>query len=360
MKRMVSMLLIAAMLFCLASCGGNKEKEDAGKTKDGNYELALIVDDGAMDEGAFTDIIRDNIDRFAKEHALSAKCYQAEEAAVESYMAVIQKAVDKKAKLIILAGSNFETAVYTAQTMYPDVYFLLIDGVPNDGSNTYLTSENTVSIIFAEEEAGFLAGYAAVKDGYRKLGFLGGRVLPSVKRYGYGFVQGAAAASAELEENVEVRYQYTGSFEPSDIVKELAGGWYDAGTEIIFACGGDMGVSVMAAAEEKNGKVIGVDGDQSALSETVVTSAKKNLAVAIEDMMDQYVKDSFIGGTALTYAAKNEGISLEMEHAQFKTFSKSDYRKILGRLKNGEIELKKDTGISAVSELAGEWVTITE
>lgn len=358
MRRMVSMLLILAMSLCLASCGG--ENEDTREKKDGNYELALIVDNGTMDEGVFIDIIRDNIDRFVKEYALSAKCYQAEEAAVESYMAVIQKAVEKKAKLIILAGSNFETAVYTAQTMYPDVYFLLIDGVPNDGSNTYMTAENTVSIIFAEEEAGFLAGYAAVKDGYRRLGFLGGRVLPSVKRYGYGFVQGAACAAAELEEGVEVRYQYTGSFEPSDVVKELAGGWYDAGTEIIFACGGDMGVSVMAAAEEKNGKVIGVDGDQSVLSETVVTSAKKNLAVAIEDMLEHYAKDSFIGGTALNYAAKNEGISLEMENAQFEAFSKSDYKKILGKLKNGKVELKKDTSVSAVSELSGEWVTIVE
>ena len=121
-----------------------------------------------------------------------------------------------------------------------------------------------------------------------------------------------------------------------------------------------MGISVMAAAEGKNGKVIGVDGDQSPLSETVVTSAKKNLGVAIEDMLDHYVKDSFIGGTALNYAAKNDGISLEMEHAQFQAFSKSDYKRILGKLKNGKIELKKDTGINAVSELAGQWVTITE
>ena len=115
--------------------------------------------------------------------------------------------------MIILPGANFETTAYAAQSAYPDVYFLIIDGVPHDGNDNYATSANTVSIIFAEEEAGYLAGYAAVKEGYKNLGFMGGQELPSVKRYGYGFVQGAAAAAAENEEKVTVRYNYNGHFD---------------------------------------------------------------------------------------------------------------------------------------------------
>lgn len=60
----------------------------------------------------------------------------------------------------------------------------MIDGVPHDENNTYATAANMVSVVFAEEEAGYMAGYAAVKEGYTKLGFMGGQALPSVKRYG--------------------------------------------------------------------------------------------------------------------------------------------------------------------------------
>lgn len=360
MKRMISIALMLAMLVCLASCGGEKRAKGSDKQSGENPEIALIVDSNTLTDGSFVEVTWESIKNFADTNGLSAKCYQTEEPTIENYMAMVQEAADQKAKLIVMAGNNFETTVYTAQSMYPDVYFLLIDGVPHDGDNAYVVDANTASILFAEEEAGFLAGYAAVKDGYTKLGFLGGQSLPSVKRYGYGFVQGAAAAAAELETNVEVRYQYTGTFYPSDDVKTLAAGWYAAGTEVIFACGGDMGSSVMAAAEEQSGKVIGVDIDQSSLSETVITSAKKNLAVAIEDMLKNYARDGFTGGTILNYAAKNDGVSLEMNNAQFAAFNKADYKKILKKLKNGEIELKKDTGVSALSELTGAWVTIVE
>ena len=108
----------------------------------------------------------------------------------------------------MLAGSSLETAAYDAQKAYPDIKFLLVDGVPHDEKDNYSTAANTVSIVFAEEEAGYMAGYAAVKGGYTKLGFMGGQELPYVKRYGYGFVQGAAAAAAETETKVEMRYAY--------------------------------------------------------------------------------------------------------------------------------------------------------
>lgn len=359
MRRMIAILLTLLLAFGLVSCGGGEEK-GASENEAKEYEIAMVVDGAVSDESSFSQATWQSIEAFAGANEMTAKCYKAKESTAESYLATIQKAVDKKAKLIVMTGSNFETTVYTAQSMYPDVYFLLIDGVPHDGNNTYAAAANTIGIIFAEEEAGFLAGYAAVKDGYKKLGFMGGPALPSVKRYGYGFVQGAAAAAAETETKVELRYTYTGSFEATDEAQALAAGWYEAGTKVIFACGGSMGNSVMKAAEKGNGKVIGVDVDQSGLSETVITSAEKSLATVIEDMLEQYTKDNFIGGTAFNYAAKNDGVSLEMDNARFNTFTQEDYKKILRKLENGKIELKKDTGVNTPSELAGEWVTVIE
>lgn len=359
MKRMISILTCFVLLLCLTACGDPAPKEEA-QQKPQTFEVAMIADNKSIEDGSFVQVTWESVNDFAQTNQLMAKCYKPDAASAEAYMAAIDKAVEKKAKIIVMAGSNFETTVYAAQTKYPEVYFLLIDGVPHDGNNTYAMAANTIGIIFAEEEAGYLAGYAAVKEGYTKLGFMGGVSLPSVKRYGYGFVQGAAAAAAEMETKVELRYKYTETFEATEDVQNLAAAWYKDKTQVIFACGSAMGTSVMKAAEKGKGKVIGVDIDQRYLSETVVTSAKKEVYKAVEDILETYADGKFVGGTAFNYAAKNDGVSLEMDNAQFTTFTEEEYNKILKKLRNGKIELKKDTGVGAVTELTGEWVTIKE
>lgn len=363
MKKIIPVIIITLLMLCMVSCGGSKSGEEPK-----NIEIAMIADCSDIEDGSFTQETWTCIENFAKTEGITAGCIQTEEVVTaeeaapatkeESYMRAIEQAVEKKAKLIVMAGSNFETTVYAAQAAYPEVYFLLIDGVPHDAALNYANGANTISILFAEEEAGYLAGYAAVKDGYTKLGFMGGQELPSVKRYGYGFVQGVAAAAAELEQKVELSYVYTGTFEPSEDVQKQAAEWYKGGTEVIFACGGNMGTSVMKAAENKGGKVIGVDVDQSYLSPSVITSAKKEIDTAVLEMLENYKEEKFVGGISFNYTAKNGGVSLEMDNGQFKTFKEDDYKKALRQLKNGKIQLKKDTGVSAVSELTGEWVKI--
>ncbi len=372
MKRTLIVLMMVVLAICLAGCGSSdKEPKTA--------ELAMIADCDDMEDGSFTQATWESVESFAKSNALTAKCYQTEavvdpeeaaEAAKEgkelkgpatkeeSYNSAIEKAVENKAKLVIMAGSNFETTVYAAQTIYPDVKFLLVDGVPHDAALNFATAANTIGVIFAEEEAGYLAGYAAVKEGYNKIGFMGGQELPAVKRYGYGFVQGAAAAAAEMEKKVEMSYVYTGTSEPSKDIRKMAADKYKDGTQVIFACGGAMGASVMEAAENNGGLVIGVDVDQSYLSTSVLTSAKKEIDIVINEMLENYIDEKFVGGTAFNYTAKNGGVSLEMDNDNFIKFKDDDYKKVFRQLKNGKIQLKKDTGVGAVTELTGEWVTI--
>lgn len=378
-KKVTAIIMVSILMLFTVSCGGS---DDEGKEPE-RVEIAMIADSDEIKDGSFTEATWECVEQFATGNGMVAECYKTEEVVSpeeaaqeeakkggedagkkapatkeESYMNAIKEAVDDEAKIIIMDGGNFETAVYTAQAQYTDVYFLLIDGVPHDAAMNYATAANTISIIFAEEEAGYLAGYAAVKDGFTKLGFMGGQELPGVKRYGYGFVQGAAAAADELEKKVEMSYIYTGTFEPTKEIRQQAADWYKNGTEIIFACGGGMGTAVMKAAEKNSGKVIGVDVDQSGLSGTVVTSAKKEISIAVTEMLENYADDKFVGGTAFNYTAKNKGVDLEMENAQFRTFTEKEYKNVLKQLQNGKIQLKKDTGVNAVTELTGEWVTI--
>lgn len=390
MKRIISVIAIMALMLCLVSCGSSdSNKQDSGSKE---AELAMVADGDDMDEGSFADTTWKHIETFAADNELTARCYVAEEQKTteaedtesekdntkekdksdtkdkaekkesiskeESYMMAVEKAVDNKAKLIVMTGNSFATTVYEAQSAYPDVKFLLINGMPHDSSNNYATAENTIGVVFAEEEAGYLAGYAAVKDGYKKLGFVGGGSLPDVKRYGYGFVQGAAAAAAELEKKVELSYAYAGESESLEDVQKLAAGYYKDGIQVIFACGGNVSDPVIKAAENNNGKVIGAGVDQSYLSSTVITSAKDEIGVVIEEMIDNYVDEKFVGGTAFNYNAKNGGVGLEIENAQFSKFNDKDYAKVFKQLKNGKIQLKKDTSVDSVSDLVGEWVTI--
>ena len=358
MKRIIAVFMALVLVLSLAACGGSSSSNDNQNSK--NCEVAMITDSGTINDGSFNQATWESIEEFSSENNLACKHYKPKEATKEAYLTSIQKAVDDKAKIIIMAGSNFETTVYTAQTTYPEVYFLLIDGVPHDESNNYATAANTIGIIFAEEDAGYLAGYAAVKEGYTKLGFMGGIERPPVKRYGYGYVQGASAAAAETKTKIEIRYAYTGTFDESDAVQDAAKTWYKEGTEVIFACGGAMGKSVIKAAEKNSGKVIGTDIDQSGISATVITSAEKGIDTAVKSSLKQYVNEKFVGGLAFNYTAKNDGVMLEMENAKLTKFTEDDYKKVFRELKNGKIELKKDTDVAAVTEFASEWVTLKQ
>jgi len=352
MKRSICILLAVLMMMCLASCGGAGNADKAT-----GFEVAMISDSGKIENGSFAETVWENVESFAEENALSVECYVPNEPTKEAYLASIESAVNNKAKIIVLAGSEFETTVFSAQGIYPDVFFLLIDGIPHDTGDKYGASANTIGVIFAEEQAGYLAGYAAVKGGYKKLGFMGGEDLPFIKRYGYGFVQGAAAAAQEIEQKIELYYKYNGTLEPSEDVVKAAAGWYDDGVEVIFACGGTMGHSVMEAAEKNRGKVIGADTDQSNLSGTVIASAVKETEVVIYDMLDNYIDGKFVGGTAFNYTAQNDGVNLHMDSG-FTGFGKKDYDDVYKKLKNNEIELKKDTAVDDIRDLTGEWVTI--
>ena len=245
------------------------------------------------------------------------------------------------------------------QDKYPDVSFILIDGNPHNADySDYKTADNTVGILFSEEQVGYLAGYAAVKDGYTKLGFLGGQAVPAVVRYGYGFVQGADAAAAEMGTKVDMMYYYTGGFDATPEAQALAAGWYQAGTEVIFGCGGSVGNSAMAAAEQNNGKVIGVDVDQSPESATVISSAMKGLAEAVSQMLDAYYAGSFPGGQNLTLGAKEEAVKLPMDTSKWTTFTQADYDALYAQLADGTITLKKDTDAEAPMDLGCANVTV--
>ncbi len=306
------------------------------------YEIAMITDKGNIDDKSFNQGTWEGIEKYAKEKGITYNYYKPTEVTTDAYVASIDLAVQGGAKIIVCPGFLFEPAIFVAQDTYPDIKFVLIDGDPNDGdyskgAPTYKRNDNVYSIFFAEEQAGFLAGYAAVKDGYRKLGFMGGMAVPAVVRFGYGYVQGCEVAAKELglkKGDVQIMYNYTGGFEATPEAQTLAASWYSSGTEVIFGCGGKVGNSVFSAAEAAAGKAIGVDVDQSFESETVITSAMKGVGNAAYSALTDYYAGSFKGGVSEHLDIQVDMVGLPFANSKFSSFSEADYKAICDKLIN--------------------------
>ena len=372
-KRILALALAAVMAGSLTACSGSSgtdtkaapaeteapvsdskseakeeskaEEGDAAKTassKGGSegYELALVTDLGTIDDKSFNQGAWEGLKKYAEENSISYKYYQPQEGTTDSYLETIGLAIEGGAKLVVCPGFLFEEPIYLAQDKYPDVHFILLDGEPHDADYNYKTNDNVMPILFQEDQAGFLAGYASVKDGYTKLGFMGGMAVPAVIRFGYGFVQGAAfAAEEDAVTDLEIMYNYTGAFSATPEAQSMAASWYQNGTEVIFGCGGAVGNSVMAAAQEKDAKVIGVDVDQSAESETVITSAMKLLSNSVYDGVKDFYDGSFPGGRTSVFTVANNGVGLPMDTSKFRKFSQEQYDAIYKKLADGEITL---------------------
>lgn len=371
----LSILLTVAML---AGCGksGTGDTPTTGTPttetpKVTGYEIALITDKGNIDDKSFNQGSWEGVVEFAEANNITHKYYKPEEASDAGYLAQIELAITGGAKVVVTPGFLFEVPIYEAQTRYPEVKFILLDGSPHTADYaTFKTESNVASVMYNEEQSGYLAGYAAVKDGMKKLGFMGGMAVPAVQAFGYGYLQGAEAAAAELglaNGSIGVTYHYTGNFEENDTNKATAKTMYQEGTEVIFACGGSVGKSVMSAAAESSKKVIGVDVDQRYDSATVITSATKGLGASVVAVLDSIYKSNSwtnFGGKSTYFNAANAGVGLPTEvigggnaFDRFTSFDKAAYDKVFATLVDGsvtpirELKVADPNGYATAKEL---------
>ncbi len=397
MKKILAVLLTAVMALAVVACGGKSDNKTdttaggqtettaAGETAAGEAEggaeaadlkITLITDKGNIDDKSFNQGAWEGVIAFADANGLvldeDYRYIKPEEASDAGYLAAIDLAVQGGANVVVTPGFLFEVPIYEAQTRYPDVKFILLDGSPHTADySDFTTAENVASIMYAEQESGYLAGYAAVKDGMTKLGFMGGMAVPAVQAFGYGYLQGAEAAAAEMgldDGAVSVIYHYTGNFDENDQNKATAKTMYQEGTEVIFGCGGSVGKSVMSAAAEANCKVIGVDVDQRYDSETVITSATKGLGASVVAVLESIADGTFdtYAGKTTYFNAANDGVGLpttvldgssDNAFDRFSQFTIDDYNAVFDTLVKGEvtpireIEVSNADGYATADEL---------
>lgn len=365
-RQKIKWMLVLLMAVSLSACGVKEEKDrqQAGDnsaeesiSKDGTYEIAFVSGEGELDDASFHEGSWEGIAEYADENRITYSYYRPAADTRQAREEAVRTAAKKGAKIIISQGYPFEEVIAHMQNEYPKIQFLMLDAKPRKSGQKAELASNVHCILFREEEAGYLAGYAAVREGYTRLGFLGGKEIAPVQRYGSGFIQGAEYAAMEMEREITLKYQYTDTFLPSDEVQQKSKEWYEEGVQVIFACNGGASVSVMQTAEELDGKVIGVDADQSAVSPTVLTSAGKNLKGAVTEALDTLYENGGVwsgkqAGKTITLGAKEEGVSLPQEEEawRFENFTQREYLKIYRGLKRGEQEILSGTATMPKTE----------
>ena len=374
-RKIMAVLLAAAMTGSLAGCGStqNKNAADASEEK---MKVAMVTDSGDITDQSFNQMTYEACKAWGKENDIEFNYYKPQSDSDEARTASVDQAVADGANVIVLSGYVFAPTVIDESDLYPEVKFLALDVSAGDicekgigegydynpdhyNVTDYYNEDNVYCCTYQEELSGFMAGYAAVMLGYRHLGFLGGMSVPAVNRYGYGYVQGADAAAKELgiTDEVQVEYVCGGQFYGDADITAYMDTWYGSkGVEVVFACGGGIYTSAAEAAVKTGGKVIGVDSDQSATIDDykeglTVTSAMKGLQVTIDNVLDAILDNEWD-----KYVGKIENLGMESpdpaetyvqlpeETTQWDgTFTKEDYQKLVQRMYNGEYEVFSDS-----------------
>ncbi len=354
MKKILALLLAVMMVASLFAGCAPADNTDNNNNNSTNAvkKIALVTDVGTIDDESFNQACWQGVEAWGKKNNVPYTYYQPTEDSNDARVASVAQAIAEGADTIVMPGYLFGATLTVVMNMYPNVHFIAVDVGAGDLTVDYVSyfdpAANTACLTFSEEQAGYLAGYAAVKDGYTKLGFLGGMAVPAVIRYGYGFVQGANAAGAELNKNIEINYTYGGQFSGSPEITAKMEGWYQAGTEVVFACGGGIYSSALEAAKQYNGKVIGVDVDQSYIDEIIITSAMKQLQNVTETVLEALNKGNWAtyGGKVSNFSlAEGEYVGLPTAETSWKlnTFTVDEYEALKAKIIDGTVTISNDT-----------------
>ncbi|MBE5849742.1 MAG: BMP family ABC transporter substrate-binding protein [Lachnospiraceae bacterium] len=375
MKKFLAMMLAASLTLALTACGGGAAagSADSGSTSS-DYKIAMITDSGDITDMSFNQTTYEASKAFAESKGVDFQYYKPTEDSDEARVAAFNNAVADGYNVVVVPGYLFAGMIASVAEANPNVTIIALDVSQGDFEGAGMTTlpSNVCSFTYQEELAGYMAGYAVVKEGYKKLGFLGGMAVPAVIRYGYGFVQGANAAAEELGNtaDVEVNYVYGGQFFGDEAITATMDTWYQGGTEIVFACGGGIFTSACEAAVKVDGKVIGVDVDQSGtigsqygVEGLCVTSAMKGLAATV----DSTLTDLFDGNWS-KHSGKVENLGIvsgddpSLNYVQLptdtwtmKNFTIDDYKALVSDMNSGKIKVD-----SAIEAMPSTTIKVTE
>ena len=389
MKKFLALILALVMALSLVACGEQKQPDpqkpdNSGDNTETTYKVAMITDYGDITDQSFNQTTYEACKAFAEANGVDFQYFKPAGDNTADRVAMIESAIDQGYNVIVMPGYAFGAAIAETAPNFSDVKFIALDVSAGDLGEGFVVPANLYCAVYQEELCGYMAGYAAVKLGYKNLGFLGGMAVPAVQRYGYGFVQGVDAAAAELKlTDVKLNYAYGNQFYGDADITAAMDTWYAGGTEVVFACGGGIYTSAVDAAKKVEGaKVIGVDVDQAGVianyaagegadaatiegyKALTVTSAMKGLYPATYDTLT----DVIVNGNWEKYSAKIDTLGLvsaddpaanyvqiPMESTQWAdgAFTQDDYKALVKAMFDGTLTVSND-----ITKAASDFATV--
>ena len=387
MKKILALLLALAMVLSLAACGGSEAPAASGS----EFKVAMVTDYGDITDQSFNQTTWEACLKFGETTGTEVKYYKPTTNDTAGRVASVELAIAEGYNVVVMPGYAFGGTIAEVSGNYPDVKFIALDVAAGDlleaavalkGESydynpdnwtltDYVHMDNVYCAIYQEQLSGYMAGYAAVKLGYTKLGFLGGMAVPAVMRFGYGYVQGVDAAAKELGITVDMKYAYGNQFFGDADITAVMDTWYQGGTQIVFACGGGIWTSAAEAAKKVDGKLIGVDTDQKPVIDgqfgegMTITSAMKGLAPTTIDTLTDVV----VNGKWADYAGKIVSLGLVSEdpaanYVQLSSttlfgdaFTEADYAEMVKAMFGGSITVSDDISAEpATTNVNVEWL----
>ena len=389
MKKFLALILALVMALSLVACGEQKQPDpqkpdNSGDNTETTYKVAMITDYGDITDQSFNQTTYEACKAFAEANGVDFQYFKPAGDNTADRVAMIESAIDQGYNVIVMPGYAFGAAIAETAPNFSDVKFIALDVSAGDLGEGFVVPANLYCAVYQEELCGYMAGYAAVKLGYKNLGFLGGMAVPAVQRYGYGFVQGVDAAAAELKlTDVKLNYAYGNQFFGDADITAAMDTWYAGGTEVVFACGGGIYTSAVDAAKKVEGaKVIGVDVDQAGVianyaagegadqatidgyKALTVTSAMKGLYPATYDTLT----DVIVNGNWEKYSAKIDTLGLvsaddpaanyvqiPLESTQWAdgAFTQDDYKALVKAMFDGTLTVSND-----ITKAASDFATV--
>lgn len=317
-------------------------EEGEGFRPNGGYmPIALVLDADSESDGRSLAVQR-GMETFGENFQYTLQCFTAEEAELDARVEALNEASRSGASIVVCIGEEMATALHTVQAEYPTVAYLLLGAEPHSADFAdYTITQNVHSVLFHEEQAAFLAGYAAVSDGYTSLGFLGGQTMPDIVRTCAGFIQGAEAAAVQKGIQVTVKTWYSGLSEASDDLTARMSGWYTEGVELILAAGGNLEQSCIDATDlAGTGRVIAVGWDHRENSAVVLTSAVNRYSAVVQEKLYEFYTggeawDPEAAGRMVRLGAQEDAIALATRDWRFETFTPAAYDALYAQLRSG-------------------------
>ncbi|MFI8190598.1 BMP family protein [Streptomyces sp. NPDC085946] len=310
---------VASLALAATACGGTSNEGSGGDGgTEGGKGLAIAYDIGGKGDQSFNDAAFAGLTKAKDEFGYETRDIEPTEGETDA---------DKEQRLASLAKQGYDPvigvgfaygpAMEAVAAKYPDTTFGIVDSV--------VEGKNVASLVFAEEQASYLAGVAAAKATKTgTVGFVGGVDIPLIHKFEAGFKQGVQ----DTDSKVKVIPQYLtqtaeeGGFSSPDKGKAAAEGQIEKKADVVYQAAGLSGQGVIEAAAKAKVWAIGVDSDQykqAALAQYkdyILTSALKDVGGAVYALAKSVEDGKPLTGTQ-TFDLKVNGVGLSESNPKF-------------------------------------------